>query len=187
MRRRILFLTTYPSSDASTRRRVCAVMEILGRRGYAVRMDSIVSPWLYKNKNRTGLTIGAWKLAHLLHGLLRRVLFVAIFRMDVVVIHREAFPFFTPVLERAVRRRCHTLILDVDDAIHLSPPKGRDWRTPLRRPEAFLQVVQDADIVIAASQELCRVYGRHNKKVFLALTSPDPHPQLPRAPERLIV
>ena len=126
---KLLALTTYPEEDASVRHRLLQYVPGLEDAGWQVTIDSVVTTRLFMMKNRRGLWLVP-KAVLLLAGLLRRLAIVlTVSRYDAVWIHREAFPFFTPMVERLVSRRAHgRVVLDFDDALHAPPPGGFDWK-----------------------------------------------------------
>jgi glycosyltransferase involved in cell wall biosynthesis len=138
------------------RRRILAYRQLLESNGWGVDVDSIVSTRLFEMKNEAGWAARIEKSVRLGWGLVKRAaVLLMVRRYDAVWIHREAFPFFTPWPERLVRRLARgRVVLDFDDALYEAPPGGRDWRSPLRRPEAFRGAVASADIVLAGSPVL---------------------------------
>ncbi|WP_146070708.1 glycosyltransferase family 4 protein [Cryobacterium sp. M91] len=93
-------------------------------------------------------------------------------RVNVLVIHREAFPFATPWLERLAMSRAEFSVLDFDDALFAEPTHGRDWRRRFRNPAKFSDVVRAADLVTVASPVLLEWASKLNPHVELALTLP---------------
>jgi glycosyltransferase involved in cell wall biosynthesis len=100
-----------------------------------------------------------------------------------VVIHREAFPFATPLGERAVRRRAARVVLDVDDAIYEAPTHVPDWRRFLRRPQNYDSVLALADVVLAGSPALmARASTQQVRSVFAPTLPPRCAENLRRSP-----
>src|SRR5207249_2121340 len=71
-------------------------------------------------------------------------------RADVVVIHREAFPFGGPFVELAMGRSGTPIVFDFDDAIYLHSSGDADplmrW---LKRPEKTSRIIELSSAVVA--------------------------------------
>ena len=144
-------LCTYPRADASRRLRIDPLLAHLGRRGWQIRVHTVFSDRAFRWKNRSALFRLLAGLSVTL-SLIRRAFVLALMpASSVVLVHREAYPFFTPLAERLVAARARSFILDVDDALWASPTHGRDWRRHLREPEAYDQVLGLASFVIAGN------------------------------------
>ena len=140
MSKRALCLSTYPIEDASFQQRIGLYLPYLRAHGWTVHVDSLIGSWLYKHKNS-----GGWrtvpKMLLFAVGLVRRFLLVCTARRyDVVWLHREAFPFFTPFVEMllAVVARGR-IVLDFDDALYSEA--ATDWQSVLRDPHRYDAVV----------------------------------------------
>ena len=110
---------------------------------------------------------------------------------DVVFVHREALPFPTPVLERALRRRAGRMVFDFDDAIYLSPPcdplyldqshtiswgarllRHRSLRW-LRSSVKFGAIVGASDLIMAGNEHLAARAREYNHMVSVVPTAVD--------------
>ncbi|GAA1264698.1 hypothetical protein GCM10009589_16820 [Arthrobacter pascens] len=87
-----------------------------------------------------------------------RVFFI-LKRCDILIVHREAFPFFTPLLERLAVRRSTLAVLDIDDAIHAHPTHIKDWRSLLRDPSKALKFPDIFDLILCGNEALVETYG----------------------------
>ena len=163
--------TSYPSGDASRRLRIDPLVSALGR---DVVVDTLMSEKAFAAKNGNLRQRGRAS-ALLALGLLRRVWRVwRCPRGARVLIHREAFPFMTPLFEMLLRRRASVLVVDVDDALYTHPGHGKDWRRFLRRPARFDDVLAAADVVLAGSPALAQRAERLGSRAVLAPTCPPP-------------
>jgi glycosyltransferase involved in cell wall biosynthesis len=152
--RRLLCLSTYPAADASVRQRFLAYTPAIEDAGWDIHFHSIMSERMFAIKNRTGALARIEQSGRMLAGLAGRICVLArCGHYDTIWLHREAFPILTPLAEAWVQHRCPgRVVLDFDDALHAAPPAGRDWRSPLRRPDAFADVVSKyANRVLAGS------------------------------------
>jgi hypothetical protein len=130
---KVVFYTTYPVEDASRRLRIDPLVSEFRRRGADVRVRTLMSSSMFRQKNDRGARRLAVLLSMAVRLFLRSVRVLGD-RGDVCVVHREAFPFFTPAVESHLRKRFTLMVLDVDDAIYAQPTHGHDWRRWLRDP-----------------------------------------------------
>jgi hypothetical protein len=163
--------TTYPSADASRRLRIDPAVEQLRATGAKVRLHSLLTPWMFQRKNRPALRliVGALLALRLMQ---RLALVCALSECDLVLIHREAFPFFTPAVERMVVRRAGNTVLDVDDALYAEPTHRKDWRRWLRNPARYEEVLESVGLVIAGSPTLEAKSAAVGTKAILGYTVP---------------
>ncbi|MGD0247565.1 MAG: glycosyltransferase, partial [Candidatus Limnocylindrales bacterium] len=133
-------------------------------------------------KNRSGLSASLQKSILLAAGLVRRLLVLSSCRRyDAIWIHREAFPFFTPLPERFLRQFARgRLVLDFDDALYARPLSGRDWRSWGRNPRGFAQAIRYADTVIAGSPVLVDWAAGHGVNASFVPTCVDTRVVRPR-------
>src|SRR6478609_3596140 len=104
---RILFLTAYPNEDASCRYRVHQFVPHLQVAGYECTIAPFATDRLFGGlRVRDKIAAKAWETLKCAARRLRRLLDVH--EHDFVVIHREAFPFFAPLVENWVIRRAHS-------------------------------------------------------------------------------
>jgi len=159
----ILFLTAYPEGDASCRYRIHPFAPYLENAGYECTIAPFATDKLFHSiKRRGGL---AAKSIEMLRCAARRLaLLPRVEDHDIVFIHRDAFPFFSPaienlVLKRAKRSRRKTkVIFSFDDAIYaghedvstLSHPRLYRWK----HGRGYDEVMRSADHVIAGNRIL---------------------------------
>ena len=147
--------TTYPGEDASRRLRIDPLVAALRREGREVTVHTLMTSAMFRDKNdpRRRLGVGAKLLLRLA---IRCFRLAAVGSSEQVLVHREAFPFFTPLAERWLARRAAMVVLDVDDALYVEPTHARDWRSRLRSAAAYDGVLKSVDLVLAGSPALCR-------------------------------
>jgi|HubBroStandDraft_6_1064221.scaffolds.fasta_scaffold01687_10 glycosyltransferase involved in cell wall biosynthesis len=115
--KRVLFLVAHPIEDAGCRYRVYQFLPYLENAGY----ECVVAPFSTANLFRALRRRGHFssKILHTVYCSIRRFLQLAgVGQFDLVVIHREVFPFFAPALEKAVLRRSRKVMFSFDDAIY---------------------------------------------------------------------
>lgn len=167
----ILFLTAYPEEDASCRYRVHQFLPYLEQAGY----ECSVAPFASKNlfrllKTRRGL---AMKASEVLRCSARRFSTLRdVCSYDIVVIHREAFPFFAPLVENLVLRRAKRsrrrtrVIFSFDDAIYAGHENVSTLSHPLlyrwKHGRGYDEVIRRADHVIAGNRILAQYASRLN-------------------------
>jgi hypothetical protein len=138
-----------------------------------VTVDEIFTNRAYEWKNKPGLK-RACSAAIVFANLVKRFVVVLMRpNADVVLIQREAFPFFTPLFERLAIRKAKISVLDVDDAIYCQVTHGRDWRRYLRDPREALKFSALFDVILCGNYELMRVYGSNRALALYAPTCPE--------------
>jgi hypothetical protein len=170
---KVLVLTTYPSGDASRRVRIDPLVAELRSRGrFQVRIHCLLNDWMYKHKNGCRAYRALIGVALVASLLLRLCRCAAVDEKTVVLVHREAFPFFTPAVERFISRRARAMVIDVDDGLHAEPTHVRDWRRRLRNPAGFDGVLQAADLVLAGNRGLAERASSLGTESLLKHTAP---------------
>lgn len=188
MKARYLIFSTYSSNDASFRYRILPMVELLRIHGYEVIVSSIFTESMYfrRNISRTHRFIVSLQLGCRLF--LRILQVLSVRKSDVVVLHREMFPFFLPYFEKMCIRKAKGSILDFDDALYAQPSGGKDWRARLRNPENFKKVVASVDRVFVASPVLEAWASQFNQRVLLRHTFPESREKISieQAPKRIV-
>jgi glycosyltransferase involved in cell wall biosynthesis len=144
---RILFLVAHPIDDASARYRVHQFLPYLESEGHACTVWSFSTERLFRGLRSKG-HLGV-KVFETLRCSLRQVLRLAnLSHFDLVVIHREAFPFLTPLMEKWVLLRHPKVIFSFDDAIYA----GHDDVSGLNHPILYrLKYGRGVDEVLRGS------------------------------------
>jgi len=173
---RVLFLTDHPEEGASSRFRVYQYVPFLERQNIVCRVEPFTSKALYKLIHESGHTLE--KLGRTFTCALRRVVQLVVSRRyDVVLIHREAFPFGPPVFELMFLALARRLIFDFDDAIHLGHANPGELRHPLlyrlKYRRQIYPVIARADCVIAGNRILADYALKYNSCVEIIPTVVD--------------
>jgi glycosyltransferase involved in cell wall biosynthesis len=186
----ILFLTAYPEEDASCRYRVHQFIPYLEQAGYACTIAPFASKKLFAIlKARGGLRM---KGIEVLRSSTRRL---AILRKmdayDIVVIHREAFPFFAPVVENLVLRQAKRskrrtqVVFSFDDAIYAGHEDvsslNHPWLYRRKHGCGYDEAIRGCDHVIAGNRILAEYAGRLNTSVTVIPTVVDCEKYQPRS------
>lgn len=166
----IRVLTTYPSADASRRLRIDPLVEELRARGRDVRIHELMTGWMYARKN-AGTPVRAL-VALLLGARLAARLVILARRSEVLIVHREAFPFLTPLGERLAARRAGLAVLDVDDAVYAPPTHRADWRRFARDPRRAAGFARVFDLILCGNESLAEWFGGGRAQTRLAYTCP---------------
>jgi glycosyltransferase involved in cell wall biosynthesis len=154
--RKILFLVHHPIEDASSRYRIYQFIPQLEAEGFVCHVKPFTTTKLFRAIRQGGnLSI---KLVHTLYATLRRALEVLhVASYDLVFIHREAFPFFSPLVEQAIMKRHPNVIFSFDDAVYVGHDlKGMQysWLYHFKYGSGVEKVIQEAKLVIAGSPVL---------------------------------
>lgn len=168
---RILFLTAYPVQDASCRYRVHQFVPNLERAGYEVTISTFASPHLFSTLKHPGKLVS--KALHTLYCSTRRLArLTKLADFDFIVIHREAFPFFAPMVEnwlidRVSGRRNSSrpkIIFSFDDAIyaghHDTSTLNHPWLYRIKHGRGYDEVIRRSDHVIVGNRVLA-AYARN--------------------------
>ncbi|NLS75920.1 MAG: glycosyltransferase family 4 protein [Chloroflexi bacterium] len=178
---RVLFLAPYPVADAATRHRILQFFPALREAGLEPTFHSFFPPRLYAIKNEPGPRLAALKASLLLAACGRRLAeLLSVGRYDMLFVHREVFPFFTPAVERLARRLQPRFVYDFDDAIYTRPTYQRNWRDWLRDPARVADVVSLASHVIVGSRHLEEYARQHTTAVTRIPTPVDTDRYQPR-------
>jgi len=172
---KILFYVTYPILDASSRYRIYQYIEPLEKEGFSCTVDSLFPACFYKIKNKEGLRFVLLKILFLILFLLKRILTLPkVSQYDVIYVHREIFPFFTPLIEFIAKFFCKKMIFDFDDAIFLAPKRWSNWRDILRKPSNVGKVCEISNIVITGNEYLADYARKYNNSVYVLPTVYNP-------------
>src|SRR5215813_12932800 len=129
---RILFFLPHPKEDAGYRYRVQQFTPYLRAAGYVCRIAPFSTSQLYASLRSRGAL--PQKIAHTVYCSARRVAQLArLSEFDLIVIQREVFPFFAPMMERFVLLRHPRVIFSFDDAIYA----GHGDLAPLNHPTLY--------------------------------------------------
>src|SRR5215469_1084738 len=126
---RILFLTPSPIDSASERYRIYQFLPYLEEAGFSCTLRPFATRQLFRavQTERLGAKLVLTPLCSV-----RRALDLALLpRYDAIVIHRGAFPFLCPVVEKMILRRHAKVIFDFDDAIYAGHKDTKKHSYPL--------------------------------------------------------
>jgi glycosyltransferase involved in cell wall biosynthesis len=102
-------------------------------------------------------------------------------RADVVVVHREALPLGTALLERAIARLSPALVFDFDDAIYLNDAHSTNaWTRALRNGAKTNAIIRLSAHVIAGNRVLEAYARSFHQRVSLLPTPVDTDYYRPR-------
>src|SRR5215208_6711378 len=161
----VALIVPYPTEVASNRLRIEQYIPYLQAHGWRARIYRFMSPAYYRMVYQRGRyrekALGFLATAGRRFGQVR-----AIQQADVVVVHREAFPYRPPFLEEVLARRGCRLVFDFDDAIYLPnfSPANRAvaW---LKRPNKVRRILEYSTQVIAGNDYLARYAGRYAPRI----------------------
>jgi predicted glycoside hydrolase/deacetylase ChbG (UPF0249 family) len=182
---KVLFIVPYPTEGASNRVRIEQYLKYLDENKIQYRLRPFVSHNFYQILYQKGHTLK--KVFHFLASTLNRLL--DIFRArhyDVVFIHREAFPFGPPWLEKAIALVNPNIVFDFDDAIFLeeaSTPHLYVGR--LKEPQKFYKILNMSKQVVAGNDYLASFALNYTKNVSVIPSSIDVDLYQPNNEKRL--
>jgi glycosyltransferase involved in cell wall biosynthesis len=173
--KRLLFITPNPMESASERHRIYQYVPYLERAGFACTVRPFATGGLFRAIQNEQL---APKLLLTPVSCLRRALDLALIpRYDAVVMHREAFPFLCPVIEKMVLRRHSKVIFSFDDAIYAghqdTPTEKYSWIYKLKYGSGVNEVLVRSAHVIVGSRMLAEHAYQFNPRVSIIPTVVD--------------
>jgi glycosyltransferase involved in cell wall biosynthesis len=182
--KRLLFVTPNPVESASERYRIYQFVPYLASAGFECEVRPFAARELFQAVQVGRMTS---QLFYAPLSCLRRAVDVyAIPRYDMVVIHREAFPFFCPTVERMVLRRHSKVVFSFDDAIYAghrdTPNKKYPWIYKMKYGPGVNEVLAKSAHVIAGSQRLAEHARQFNTQVSVIPTVVDAQRYACRAP-----
>jgi glycosyltransferase involved in cell wall biosynthesis len=181
---KILFITRYPKEAGSERYRIHQFLPYLERAGFACTVRTFATAKLFQAIQSGRVLI---QLLHAPYCCVRRALdLVNVSQFDAVVMEREAFPFFTPMVEKMVLRRQPKVIFDFDDAIHIGHKNTRGAKYPgiykLKYGAGVNEVLRHCAHVIAGNRTLAQHALQFNSQVSIMPTVVDVDQYSYRAP-----
>jgi glycosyltransferase involved in cell wall biosynthesis len=172
---KVLFVVPYPTEAPSNRLRIEQYFPYLRKNGVKTRLRPFMSSRFYRTRGRPAsiprnvLSL-TWSAFNRLLDIRRAGQF------DLVVVHREAFPFGGAFVEWALARTRAPLVFDFDDAIYL-PGSGEMKPNPLmrllRRPEKTSRIIELSAAVIAGNEHLQRYASQYNDNITVIPTPVD--------------
>jgi glycosyltransferase involved in cell wall biosynthesis len=171
---RVLAFTVKPRESADTRYRILQYEAIAKQDGVFIEhrslMDATYFRWQTKNIH---LLLRTFFYPVLLALRFWQVLFQAP-KYDAVWICREMAPFGPPILEQILVRTCKRVVLDVDDALHVSD-KASSRLIPrlLRDNGKFARMAHAYSAVISGSRNLADYYCQYSANVSVVPTAVD--------------
>lgn len=184
---KILFFVPHPEEDAGYRYRVQQFIPYLNDAGFSCVVWPFSTRYLYSSLRHPGEM--PRKMIHTAYCTMRR--FVQILKsvqFDVVVIQREVFPFFAPLLESIVLLRHPRVVFSFDDAIYAGHSDVSDLNHPvlyrLKYTRGIDHVICESRHVVAGNRILADYARKLNSNVSVIPTVvdcscyvPKPHTQ----------
>ncbi len=173
---KVLFLTAYPIEDASCRYRVHHFVKYLQQAGYDCTISSFATPTLFRALRNGGRRV--IKAQQTLYCAFRRLFRLGtLSKFDLVVIHREAFPFFAPLVESWVIRLNSKVVFSFDDAIY----HGHEDVSALNHPflyrikhgSGYDKVIRKSQHIIVGNRILAQYAGQFNPNISIIPTAVD--------------
>ena len=150
----ILFLVGHPIENASSRYCVYQFVPYLEAAGHKCTVRPFSTTRLYRILHQPGKILT--KSTHMLWCTFRRLADVLqAGKYDLVIIHREAFPFLTPAIENLVFARNPRVVYAFDDAVYIGHGDHRQEDHSKRSLLYRLKYGSGVNRVIAKSISTC--------------------------------
>ena len=178
---RVLFLTKYPEEGASSRYRVYQYLPYLREQGLICKVQSFMSPRMYRMVFRTGYTF--IKILHTGAAIIRRlaVLFTAK-KYDLIFMQRECLPFGPPFMERLFHKWNIPTIFDYDDALFIFKSSTHNKLIDfIKRPQRLFEIFSLVDCVLTGNDYLKECASKYSTmaRTFLVAEDTDKYNQKP--------
>jgi len=168
---KVIFIMPYPVEIASTRQRVFQFFPYLSMHGIQCFPSSFISSEFHKILYSHGRLLP--KIGFTLRGFAERFVDLKnILDFDVAFVHREAFPFYTTVIESMISKKV-PIIYDFDDSIFLMNPAKPSLVPFLRKPSKVAKIIGLSKYVIAGNRYLAGYAERYNSNVRVIPTCID--------------
>lgn len=181
---RLLCVVPYPTEAPSNRLRVEQYFPYLRAHGITPILRPFQTSLFYNIRyspgdlSRKALSFGLSTLSRL-SDVARAT------RADVILVHREAFPFGGPFIEEAMSRMKVPIIFDFDDAIYLANSADTNrFVTLLKRPHKTARIIELSSWVIAGNENLKAYASQYNRNITVIPTPVDTDYFAPRAENR---
>jgi glycosyltransferase involved in cell wall biosynthesis len=172
----ILFLVPHPEEDAGYRYRVQQFIPYLKDAGHRCTIWPFSTPGLYAALRQPGRL--ARKVSYTTYCTARRIAqLLNVSDFDLVVIQREVFPFFAPLMESWVMLRHPRVVFSFDDAIYAGHGDVATLNHPvlyrLKYSRGIEHVIRKSFHVIAGNRILAEYARRLNPCVSVIPTAVD--------------
>ncbi len=189
---KVLFITNHAATDASSRYRIYQYLPYLREMGLDVQVQPFTTASLQAMIHSKGNNLS--KTAKFISATARRLWGIRLVSgADVTVVHREAFPFGPPLLERAIAKWSKQLVFSFDDALYAHFPyaSGRSARLLYRfkYPRNIAPVIRASTAVIAGNKTLAAYAGQYSERVHIIPTAIDTgkYPLRPSGPDPQVI
>jgi glycosyltransferase involved in cell wall biosynthesis len=176
---RLLCITPYPHSSADTRYRIEQYLPGLKKAGIQADVRPFMSEKLFTIYAERGRFLTKFRE---IAGAMDRRLWDVIKakQYDLIFLHKEAFMFGPPWLEKALRGRSGALVYDMDDAYWSHPPQMRQIGKALRDPHKIDEIIAFSDQILAGNGRIAEYARRLNPNVTILPTVIDTNRYQPR-------
>jgi glycosyltransferase involved in cell wall biosynthesis len=172
---KILFITPYPIESASERYRLYQFLPDLERAGFVCKVRPFATPRLFRAVQSEELSAQIFYSPFCV--IRRAVDLMKLSGYDLVVIHREAFPFGCPIVEKIVLRGHPKVIFSFDDAIHIGHRETGKTKYPgvyrLKYGPGVNEILRGCAHVIAGNRILADHASQFNSHVTVIPTVVD--------------
>lgn len=164
--KKILAITPYPNLSADTRYRITQFIPHLEQAGWAVDLRPMMDDRLFAIYNHEGKTVEKITRTFQRSGL-RVIDCLKAHNYDLILLHKEAYPFGPPVLENLIHRLQPRIIYDMDDAFWSHPPQLRQIGRFLRDPQRIDKIISLSSHVLAGNPYLADYALQFNSHVSI--------------------
>ena len=156
---KILLLSQYDKSQATTRIRLISLQNELKKRGFISSFSYLIN-WDYKNLPYL------IKLPTIIYRYCYRFFILFFKKYDVIIFNREIFPKLPYIFDSIIFRKSKYVIMDLDDGIHLY------YKNYLLRNK-INKLVKNSSCLYTGNINLYEHFNKLQKNIFLNYPFPD--------------
>ncbi|WP_312098329.1 glycosyltransferase family 4 protein [Niallia sp.] len=179
---KILFFTPTAEIGASSRYRVYQYIEYLEKKGHDCTVKPFLTDDLYKKWKSNSLGNILLKMPIMIIKRFFDCLFVK--KYDVVVIHRDIFPFGPLIFEKIIRIFNKNIVIDIDDAVFTTETEeisgSNKLLYKLKYGTRFNASFKDSSMVICGNDFLEDYVSKYNVNTVIVPTVVDTNHIIPR-------
>jgi glycosyltransferase involved in cell wall biosynthesis len=169
-RNRLFFFTRYGAISASTRYRFCQFIPALQQQGYECHVYALFDDEFQRKK----IIEGTFSYCRIAVAIVRTIIKIALLqKTDLIIIHKEIFPFIPPIFEWLLSKTNRKIIYDFDDAIFITYENHRFGIIRLLLKNKIRCIIRNARGVIAGNKYLSDYARNDNDFVTILPTVVD--------------
>jgi len=161
----LLVITPYPELSADTRYRISQFVPFLNKNGWQVFVRPFMDERLFAIYHRKSM-IFETLIRSFIRTISRLLDCFSAKKYDVIFIHKEAFPFGPPILEKILAKLQPNIIYDMDDAFWTHPPQFNQIGKGIRDKQKIQKIIQLSKLILAGNEYILDFVKQINTNVI---------------------